>query len=1341
MNFVVSKWVMTLLFVLKTLNSFSDNQFLEFRVVSPKGGLTFGSIHQITEDAHGFIWFGSHHGLFRYDTETIHKFVHIPNNFNSIPSNYITSIINDANGRLWLATNNGICYYNELKEHFERCTFYNSNKESLPNNISQIIPNDSVSIWVLCERKLALVNTKSFSFKWIDVFPDDNLVTFIYVDGRQRLWAKSTQGMLYWADAPYQTFDLFGEILDQPIQTMFYSNNCLWVGYESNGAECYDNEGNLIGSYGADRSPQFDIKSNRVRKIMEDQKGRIWFGTYNGISILDNGELTHFTKSNTKGLMHTSIYDIFTDSKKGIWVSTWSGTISYANPYDNLFEHLSIDKGLSNNVVSSVAEKNGLVWIGTEGGGLNSYNPETKKIIKHKLNPDLKDEQNIKTLEFDNKDALWVGTFNDGLWIIKTFDKDGFPIKFEKVLQGGFYHLKKDGRYIWAASYFMGLYKIDAETYEFENFRGDPDNDKTVHTNHLRTLLIDSKGGLWVGTQVGLNYRKSPGDDFVRFLPNPMDSISLGGSQVYSIFEDSWGTIWIGTSYGLSRFNRERNSFTNFTPSDGMPAYEVYGITESKSNHLWMSTDKGIVEFDHMKLAFRNFTESDGIQGNQFNPGSVFHSATGNAYFGGPNGLTIFNPDNIKTNTIPPQPKVVQVLINNQVQVPSSPYSILTQSILETKHFSLEHDQNSITFHFVANNYLSPNKNRFSYRLLNYDENWIDAGNQRFATFTKIPPGNYTFQLKAANNDGYTNDEITEISFIIKFPIWQRWYAYLLYLTIIMALAWYIHRERLVKQQLLNDVYLEKIKSQSEQEINNSKLTFFTNISHEIKTPLSLIISPIDHIITRRNTDKDLIDVLETVKRNANRLKHLLHQVIDIRRIEAGKLTFSPGNHNVVRVISDIVSCFSVEASEREINLSFVTEFDSILASVDVDKFDKIIFNLLSNAFKFVDDRGNVYVQIQINDEPKPFLIGNDIAGKVLEIQVYNSGSFIPNGEQKAIFDRFYQGNENKHRGTGIGLHMVKEYVLLHGGQIYLTSDNDTGTCFTIRLPYHPQPSSYIKSDEYKTIEGNPIIAPGVNTVDIDTDNKHRKLILIVEDNTELRSFLRKSLSVKFAVITAPNGKRGFEQALDLNPDIIISDVMMPEMSGLELCARIKEDINTSHIPIILLTALSAEEHQIEGFQKGADAYIAKPFSEKLLHTQVENLLQNRQKLKERLLDPESVLTDNDLRNDDLKLITKAISIVEEHILDSNFSVETLAEKLRMSRTSLHRKLKAQTDQSATEFIRFVRLKRALKMLKSGNYSIDEISYNVGFNTPSYFSQSFRKQFGKSPKEYLGQRD
>lgn len=1335
----MKKLGITLLLFVHLAFAHGADSFLEFREMSPKGGFTFGSIHQITEDAYGFIWFGSHHGLFRYNTQTIDKFVHSASDVHSLPSNYISSITKDDKGTLWFATDNGICYFNQAKENFERCTFYDSDHGRLPNAVTQLIASQNQRLWVLSDRKLYHANCHNFSLERANLPPHDNLVSFIYVDKNQRLWAKSTSGMVYWADAPYTSFREFGTVTNQPIQTMLFTNHRLWIGYESSGAECYDIYGSLMAHYGRNKPDGYDIKSDRVRKIFEDLDGRIWLATYNGIAVLDKGKPQLYNDKNTRGLIHPSIYDIFMDSKKGIWVGTWSGTLSYANPYDNTFSHLNTQNGLSNNVVSAIAERQGIVWIGTEGGGLNSFNPTSKTVVKHTLNPLLNDEQNVKAIEVDTQHALWVGTFNDGLWVIRQFRDAQTPVSPIKVMQGGFYAVKKQGNYVWAASYYMGLFKIDVRNLEFENFRSNANVPHTLGNDQLRSLCVDSQGGIWIGTQNGLGYRKNADGKFVHYLPSPSDTNSVAGKQIYHIFEDSHQNVWVSTSSGLSRFNRTQGNFTSFGATNGIAGYEIYGTVQDGRSNLWVISDDGISQLNLKNFTWRQFNAADGLHGNQFNPGAVYRAASGIIYFGGPSGLTYFNPDRIKTNSIAPTPIVVGISINNQLQVPSDSLSVLQTSSLTLKDLKLKHDQNSVTFHFVANNYLSPQKNMFSYRLVNYDDKWINATHNLSATYTKIPPGKYTFQLRAGNNDGVWNTVPNEIEVTVLPPWWKSWWAYIVYSCALAAVIYFIQRERLIKQKLLNDVFMEKLKSQSEKELDDAKLTFFTNISHEIKTPLSLILSPLGMIMQKRKDDAELVDSLGTIQRNANRLKHLLHQVIDIRRIDAGKLDFHPVNASVTQRLHDLIACFSIEAREREIDFQYLSEFDKFEACIDPDKFDKIVFNLLSNAFKFVPDHGEVIASLSQNNINQSFTLGSHIEGTYMEISVSNSGSYVPLTEHAHIFERFVQGKEGHQHGTGIGLHMVREYVALHHGQIQVQSSETTGTCFTVRLPISANATpTLVKPTTQLPQPEETGTAPRLKI--LETDGK-RKLILVVEDNPELRSFLRKSLSRTYTVITAPNGQKGIEQAIDINPDLIVSDVMMPVMDGLELCRRIKQDENTSHIPVVLLTALSSETHQIEGLLTGADAYVAKPFSESLLHSQIHTILLNRQKLKERFLDPDSQVSEGDAVDHDAAFISKAIGIVEEHLLNPNFSVETLAEQLRISRTSLHRKLKVHTDQSATEFIRFVRLKKALKMLKSGNYTIDEISYNVGFNTPSYFSQSFKKQFGKSPKEYLGMKD
>ncbi len=1312
----------------------AKNNIQGFREVSPKGGFTFGSIHRIEEDNYGFIWMGTHHGLFRYNSETFEKFVHLPGNENSIPSNYISAITKSKDNQMWFASDNGVFFYNQSKEIFERCSFIDNNTP-LPYNTSRLLANPIGGLWSINSNRLYLLDPNTETYQPIAPHPNDSIVNFMTLDNEDRLWLKSGKGCVYWSRAPYKEYYYFGNVTNSAILSMLYAQNKLWIAYESNGAESYDQGGNLIAKYGQTSNPNTNIKSDRVRKIIEDSNKNIWFATYNGISILhSNGTISFYNAKNTKGMKHSSIYDIFIDSKDGIWIGTWSGTLSYLNSYDNHFTHLGTENGLSNAVVSSVNEGKGLIWIGTEGGGLNTYNPDDKTIAHHPLTTELELIQNIKAIKFDPKGGLWIGTFNDGLWYINHFDKNGYPEYPIKILDGEIYDIKFDSTYAWIATYFSGFHKIELQSF----YRSEAQESRVpeaTNINHLRTLLLDSNRGLWIGTQNGIHHKKQSTDTFNQYLYKPNSTDNQPVYHVYNIFEDSQQDVWIGTSMGLYHFNPEQNLLSPFTPSQSFALNEAYGITEDHDHNLWISTDNGIVQYNPESKFLRLFTEEDGLQGNQFNPGAVFKGSDGTLFFGGPNGVTMFTPENIKTNIEPPQPIVVDLFINNQRQTPANAEAIVQKSILTDHQLDLKHNQNSLTFHFVANNFLSPQKNQFSYRLVNYNDEW-NTGSYRSVSYTKIPPGKYLFQLKAANNDGIWNETPLEIAIKIDFPWWQKWYAFMAYISFGLLAVFYFHRERKIKQQLLNEVLMEKIRSQHKTELNNSKLTFFTNISHEVKTPLSLIISPLEHLIINRKEDADLSETLHIIHRNANRLKHLLHQLIDIRRIEAGQLTTTKDLLPIIPAITEVLEYFTLEAKERNIKLVMTSSQDSIEIAVDLDKFDKIIFNLLTNAFKYVNDNGSICVELSRTNGNSQPLIGSVYEGSMAEIKISNTDSYISESAYSAIFERFFQLQSNRKQGTGIGLHMVKEYVLLHNGQIDIHSDKNRGTAFIIRLPWiHVSDQKTLShAPESIKLSAHSETNPSVLTNELVSEKQY--LILVVEDNSDLRLLLRKMLSKNYSVITASNGKSALEQVNSVCPDLIISDVLMPEMNGFEFCQHIKTNIHTNHIPIILLTALDTEENQIEGYKTGADIYIAKPFSEALLITQIQNLLSTRKKLRDKFLNPSAVLSANDRQNPTLSFLTQAESIVSEHLLDPNFTVEVLAEKLKISRASLHRKLKNQTDQSATEFIRFIRLKSAIKMLKAGTSSLSEVAYNVGFSSPSYFSISFKKLFGKTPKEY-----
>lgn len=1217
---------------------------------------------------------------------------------------------------MWFSSDNGVFCYNQEKEIFERHSFVDKTGVRLPANASKLVTGQKGQLWTINNNKLHSIDIMSKNYQPVFPHPNDSMVNFISKDEENRLWAKSGKDNIYWSKPPYKEFFYFGKVSNGAILSINYFQNKLWIAYERNGAECYDQEGNLLAKYGQTDQGETNIKSNRVRKIIEDGHNNIWFATYNGLAIQHpDGSISHYDSNNSSGIKHSSIYDIYVDSKKGIWIGTWSGALSYLNPFDNMFIHIDKGKGLSNSVVSSITEGKGRIWIGTEAGGLNSYKTKGEIIEKHKLNPNLEFEQNIKVIRFDKHGGFWVGTFNDGLWWTNKFDRNGFPLTPIKIMDGSIYDIRFDSTHAWIASYFSGLHKIELKsTYNNKSSVGitTPYN---LSTPYLRTIFLDSHSQIWLGTNNGIFLGKQNTDEFKEILCGPAGKDSQPANHVYCIFEDRQHAIWAGTSWGLLHFNPQQKVFNSFELDEAFSANEVYGINEDDQGKLWLSTDNGLVQFNPANGFTRRFTEEDGLQANQFNPGAVFKSHNGNLYFGGTNGISTFDPNNIKTNTEVPQPIVVGILINNELQHPFTSESILKESILSTQKISLSHTQNSITFQFVANNFLSPQKNHFSYRLLNYNNDW-NTGAFRSASFTKIPPGNYQFELKAANNDGVWNNTPTVIMVHIDHPWWQKWYAFLAYLTIGVFVALYFHKEKRTKQELLNKIYLEKIKSQHDAELNNSKLNFFTNISHEIKTPLSLITAPLEHLINLKKEDYELVSLLKIIERNANRLKHMLHQIIDITCIEANQLMTVKKIHETDAILKDILEYFILEAKDREIELSYDIKGGSFETMLDLDKIEKVFFNLLTNAFKYVNDGGFIQVSLCLTQQKEEPLIGETSDRNMIEISIFNSNSFIPENAFQAIFQRFFQLQTNKKQGTGIGLHMVKEYVLLHNGQIDLKSVQDVGTTFIVRIP---KTTDSKDQSTHTTTVLNSVLSTTINDKNtIEESNNNNQLILIVDDNSDLRVLLRKILSDKYSIATASNGKAALEQLGVRHPDLVISDVLMPEMDGMELCRQIKKNLDTTHIPVILLTALDGEENQIAGYEIGADSYLTKPFSEKLLLSQIKNLLDKRKKIQEKFLLPNSMHAALIGKNVQLGFLDQAEAIVAENLLDPGFSVEALADKLKMSRASLHRKLKHQTGQSATEFIRYIRLKCAVEMLKTENFTLSEIAYNAGFGSP-----------------------
>ncbi len=1335
-----------------SIGSNPENFNLSFRRISPVGGFTYGAINTIGEDADGFIWFGTVHGLYCYNTVEVQKFVHNPLDSTTIPSNSIRAIFCDSFGTLWIGTNQGVCIYDKTKNQFRTQNLQDKNLgEFLGNNVRNIFQGDSNNVFFLSSSMLGKFNPKLNRFE--QICGNDSLnenFTSAEFDRNGFIWIGGSNGTVWKYDLSKQQIQKFCHYRSEPIGKIFSTDSGIWIGYSWAGLDYIELQGNLIAHYGGDPDDLNRIHHNRVRDIYKDEKGRIWISTYKGISIITEGKIFNVLPQEITGIPYNSIYKIFRDSRNGIWLGTWSGGLAYQSNFDNRFIHSrkhQPDSEMDDEFVSSFTEKNdGTILIGTEFGNLNQLDRESNRMINIPFRTENnKKIENIKSLLFDNQtETLWIGTFLDGLWYQKKNESVLHQVKIINEARQSIYALAKSDSILFIGTYGNGLYYFNTLTEKMIQFISVASDSNSITDNNIRSIIVAKDQSVWIGTSHGLNHFSSKTKKFDRFTFNPNAKNGISSDEIFTLQQDQRGIIWIGTGGGgLNKYDPETNTFESFQVADGLAGNDVYGIEEDNNGLLWISTDNGISNFDPIRKIFRNFYREDELQGNQFNPGAVFKASSGEILFGDTKGFTFFAPEHMKTNPFLPKVTLTSLSINNIPVTNYSEDSPLSKTLQTESELKLSYNQNSLTFYFVANNFLLPNKNQFKYRLINYDRQWIEAGNQNFATYTKIPPGDYRFEVIASNNDNLWNTIPTQISVKIYPPFWLSWYAYLLYLIILGLITYFIFNWIQERQRFKKELLLERYAHETEAQLQEMKLRFFTNISHEFRTPLTLIASPINQLLEKFRLEPVVREHLLTMQRNSNRLLRLINQLIDVRKIELGKTVLKSQNVDLISLCLDVISSFAAEVKDKHIQLSFRVAQEKMVVNVDPEKVDKIFYNILSNAMKFTPEFGEIGVAVyktNTSELPDDYVVmGDELNGNILCIEFSDNGPGIPSNETSLIFERFEQGEKNQSSGTGIGLHMALEYTRMHKGCIKIKSKVGEGTTFIVCFPIF-EGSGNLNISKQKIV---PYPLHNLNEDlslehTVQTEKEKTITILIIEDNFELRDYLKNLLSQQYRVVTSSNGKQGLETAFTILPDLVITDVMMPQMDGIEVCRQLKNNIQSSHIPVVLLTALNEPEKQIDGFKTGADAYIAKPFDENVLLAQIENIIRSRARLREAFTVSDTQWSaEMELLSSDRILIDKATNIIEKHLNDKTFVVEDLANKLGISSSSLYRKLKLLTNQSPTEFVRYIRLKKALKLMENGNSNVDEISYSIGFNSHSYFTSSFKKQFGKTPSEYI----
>ena len=1316
-------------------------QDINFDHLDLKNGLSQISVTALEQDDLGTMWIGTRDGLNRYNGYEIDVLRHHRADTNSLLGNNIRDLKVDANNSLWILSEKGISNINLKNEVLTN--FPNQNVNCFFVSDKQIWVGTNVGLYYLDKE-----NSKYIAAK--QIFPYRTKINKIFedVDGNL-LIGTSTHGLFKYDEKSGELKDL----LDVEVSCIHKSSDGLiWLGTTELGVYCLKND-EIVAKF----NKSAGLAHNVVRDITEDKQGRIWIGTFLGLSILDPKKriFTNYYQSDKKpySLSHNSIYTLFKDQEGSIWIGSYFGGVNIYNPQTNIFRYFISEtdqnKSINYRVVGSMLEDdNKNLWIATEGGGVNFYdrkNNKFKYITKGEGEYKLS-HNNAKSLYLDKRDHLWIGTHLGGLNVlntktgrIKKYLKDeddihSIPsntisviIPFKKNLLIG----TNDG-----------VVLFNPRKNKFTPFFEEQEYRERIGQKIL-ALFLDRSRRLWIGSETkGLSVYDLKSGELKNFRNKPKDLKSIGSNCVSQIYQDHMRRIWVATSGGgLNRYHPEDNSFTAYTSNEyDLPSDYIYGISESRYGFLWIATSKGISRFDVEEERFLAYDYQNGFPLSEINEKGLFITSDGEVFVGGIQGMVSFYEKELQNKTIVHPLYFTALRVNNKEVKPGDKTGILAQTLPYTDEIRLDHSHNVVSFDFTSFNYLKTNKTRYAYKLEGFDSDWVDAGYRRSANYTNLKPGTYTFTVKEKLREGEASVE-TGMKIIIDPPYYNTWWAYLIYIAIISCVLFYINRVLISMALLEENLKKEQVDKEQLSEINHSKLQFFTNISHEFRTPLTLILGQLESLIDEStNVAPKIYNKIVVAYKNSFRLKELIDELLEFRKQELGHMKLKVNEHDFIDFSSMIFDSFKEYAERRHINYKLVCYQDALPMWFDARQLEKVFFNLLSNAFKFTPDGGSINVLLtQENDR--------------LIIKVIDSGQGMPKAYLERIFDCFYQVDhiseyKQQQLGSGIGLALSKGIVDRHHGSIRVESEMGEGSCFEVSLPLGKDhfDEKEVVWDKEQLIE-NCLHAPMLmeefsysETKEIEVNDLKEKptSLLIVEDNVEVRALLCSSFSDEYKILEVENGKLGLEMAQKHQPDLIISDVMMPVMTGTDMCQSLKSDLSTSHIPIILLTAKEAAEHRLEGLEIGADDYISKPFNIKLLQARCRNLIKSRKQLQERFQSNPSLgiksVTTTAL---DAELLEKAISIVEKYLDNSKFDVNTFAQEMCLGRTNLYTKIKGITGQTPNEFILTSRLNKAAEMLRSeSGISVANVAYSVGFTTPRYFSKCFSDHFKISPSKY-----
>ena len=1356
-------------FIIQSLTLSQNFPDYKFRTFSPEGGLGYGGVRSIKQDKVGFMWILMGDELFRFDGYTYKRY---SNQLKKIDYYSFKWILNcteeDLLGNLYLGTANGLFIYNRKNDNFERL---------LPNYISKMTEDNLGNLWIINQKGAFIFDKEKKVLNLVEPQKETNRngSTVLCSDNGKLILGKD-RGRIYQLIYNRMEFKLIYTLpVISDIVDLKKMNDTLWILTEDQGLWMLN-----LKTLQIEQTYTFFCQKGYekmpAKALFVDKNNCIWIGTQKGLYLLNPqyGNHTLYTRSDADffSLPNNSIWNLNKDLQGNLWIGTYSGGVSYVNFKEaSRFKTVSVQSSkLSHNVISGFAEQGNNVWIGTEGSGLFSYN---------KLNgvfTQFRQLENQNSLAYDNVKAL----------------------------------LLKNNQYLWIGMFRGGLDCLDLKTGKFKNYN-DKEPQKRILDNHINKLEAEADSGIWIGYQDIINrltyfsLKHNVSDhytfnikgsqqivgsiikDFTRDNENnlwiatherlhvmnvktrkikvvPIISTNSKGLSTMNIETLYWNkndqSIWMGTNNkGLIKYEKRTGRFYYFNDILNFNAHSIYSISCDSQKNLWLGTDNGLFKFDtHLKRFFR-FDKKDGVQGHIFYPRACLSSKTGELYFGGTEGFSIINPENIKNNTFNPQIIISNFFIDNNPITTNSKGSPLNEAISIASEITLNYNQRDFGFEFSSTNYLIPEKVRFKYRLNGYDNHWIEVdASRRYASYAKVPAGKYTFEIVATNNDGVWSDTYKEIKIRVLPAPWNSWWAYLLYAVLLFTVGYSILFYYLRHKRLKMELYLETCEMKRQEENHQGQLRFFTNISHEFKTPLSLILGTLERI------KQEAIQLPERhftiMGNNARRLLNLINELMDFRAVENGKMNLKISSGSINDFVIEIASDFKEYALQRNINFQLISD-PALNNPVWLDKqvIEKIIMNLLNNAFKYttsgyvvietisdISKFNSVYYNSYFVNDKK-----NDLP--MFGIVVRDTGIGISTQSINKVFDRFYMVNDPQgelHLGSGVGLALVKSLVLLHKGTIAIYSERDRGTDILVGFPGSKSeytPSEFVEEDktEIRSIEvdsyqveqlSNPL--PELNTHNDEYLSRENKRILLAEDNDDLRRLIAETLTQQYDVCEACNGVVASQLLQQMEVDLIISDVMMPQKDGITLCREVKEDISTSHIPFIMMTVKGGLENRIEGIDSGADAFLEKPINFKLLLLTINNLFKQQNNVREfyakNFFAESSEVNVNQRDNEFMKQL---VNVIESKIDQAGMDINYIAVELAMSRSKLYAKVKNLTGKSIVEFIRYYRLRKAVRLLVDENLPIREVMERVGIESQSYFTRAFKKEFGENPTTFV----